>query len=331
MSVSPDSPRATDHDDAHDHPHGHGHDCHHGDGHSHGDTSTADGRRRVAISFVLIASFMGVEVVGGVISGSLALLADAAHMMTDAASLALAWLGYKLAARPADETRTYGFARFRVLAAFSNGLALIALSVWILIEGIARLQSPQPVMGPLLLGIAIIGLIVNLVCFAVLHGGDRNDLNLRGALWHVAGDLLGSVAAIIAAIIIIKTGWMPIDPLLSMLVALLVLVAGIRITKQAAHILAQGAPAGLTAPAIADDLKTHIAGIACITDIHIWSLTEKDTIITLIVHPTDDQSADPLCTRIRQRLADEFTITHATIEIVPPSQDHAIDPAAKTA
>ena len=221
--------------DPHTHTHAHGESCDHGHaGHTHADTSTADGRRRVAISFVLIASFMFVEVAGGVISGSLALLADAAHMLTDAASLALAWIGYKLAARPADETRTYGFARVRVLAAFTNGLALIALAAWILIEGVQRLQSPQPVMGPLLLGIAVIGLVVNLICFAVLHGGDREDLNLRGALWHVAGDLLGSLAAIIAAIIIIKTGWMPIDPILSMLVAILVLVAGVRITNSPA-------------------------------------------------------------------------------------------------
>ncbi len=311
MSAPSDSSIGTGHD--------HGHDCSHGGGHSHGDTSSADGRRRVAIAFVLIASFMGVEVVGGVISGSLALLADAAHMMTDAASLALAWLGYKLAARPADEMRTYGFARVRVLAAFTNGLALIALSAWILAEGIARLQAPQPVMGPLLLTIACIGLVVNLVCFAVLHGGDRTDLNLRGALWHVAGDLLGSVAAIIAAVIIIQTRWMPIDPILSMLVAILVLVAGVRITKQAGHILAQGAPAGLNASAIANDLKRHVDGIADITDMHIWSLTEKDTVITLRVLPTHDQAADPLCTRIRKYLADTHAIGHATIELVPLS------------
>lgn len=307
MSTSPHSHAATDHE--------HHHQCDHG--HSHGDTSTADGRRRVAIAFVLIASFMGVEVVGGVISSSLALLADAAHMLTDAASLALAWLGYKLAARPADDKRTYGHARFRVLAAFTNGLALIALSVWILFEGIVRLQAPQPVMGPLLLIIATIGFIVNIICFAVLHGGDRTDLNLRGALWHVAGDLLGSVAAIIAAIIIIQTGWMPIDPILSMLVALLVLVAGVRIARQAGHILAQVAPEGLTTARIAESLKSNIKEITEITDMHIWSLTEKDTVITLRVHPAHGQSPHPLCARIRDHLAQTFAIRHATIEIVP--------------
>jgi len=299
------------HNHAHDHAHG---DCEHG--HSHGDTSTSDGRRRVAISFFLIASFMFVEVAGGLISGSLALLADAAHMLTDAASLALAWIGYKLAAKPADETRTFGFARFRILAAFTNGLALIVLAVWIMIEGIQRLQAPQPVMGQLLLGIAFVGLVVNMLCFAVLHGGDRQDLNLRGALWHVAGDLLGSVAAIIAAIIIIQTGWLPIDPILSMLVAVLVISAGIRITKQAGHILVQGAPAGLTPQIIEEDLKAHVDGIASLSDIRIWSLTEKDTIATLCVSPAEGQTTDPLCTRIRARLAEAFAIKQLTIEII---------------
>lgn len=302
--------------DPHTHTHAHGESCDHGHAsHTHADTSTADGRRRVAISFVLIASFMFVEVAGGVISGSLALLADAAHMLTDAASLALAWIGYKLAARPADETRTYGFARVRVLAAFTNGLALIALAAWILIEGVQRLQSPQPVMGPLLLGIAVIGLVVNLICFAVLHGGDREDLNLRGALWHVAGDLLGSLAAIIAAIIIIKTGWMPIDPILSMLVAILVLVAGVRITKQSGHILIQGAPDTLTPEKVRAALGPELNEVASIDDIHIWSLSEKDTVITLKISANRSQSTEQLRARIRSKLTQSFAFSQLTVEI----------------
>lgn len=302
-----------------DQSHTHDHDCNHGHGHSHGDTSTADGRRRVAISFFLIASFMFVEVAGGLISGSLALLADAAHMLTDAASLGLAWIGYKLAARPADETRTYGFSRLRVLAAFTNGLALIALAIWIMFEGVQRLLAPQPVIGPLLLGIAIIGLLVNLICFAVLHGGDRDDLNLRGALWHVAGDLLGSVAAIVAALIIIQTGWLPIDPILSMFVALLVIIAGVRIAKQAGHVLVQGAPKGLTPGLLKTDLTANVDGIANISDLHIWSLTEKHPVVTLQVSPKTGHSAATLCSKIRTRLAQSFAIKQLTIEIIEPT------------
>lgn len=286
-----------------------------GHSHSHGDVSTADGRRRVAIAGFLTGGFMLAEIAGGLISGSLALLADAAHMLTDAASLGLAWFGYKLAARPADETRTFGFSRMRILAAFVNGLALLALAAWITVEGIQRLIDPQPVMGPLLLGVAIVGLLVNLICFYVLVSGDHDDLNLRGAILHVAGDLLGSVAAIAAAIIIIFTGWMPIDPLLSILVAVLVGIAGWRVTREAGHILAQGAPSGLTPARITADLIETVPGVAEIGHIHIWSLTEKETIGSL--EARIEAGADPHETRdaIKKRLTDTFGLAHTTVEI----------------
>lgn len=294
--------------------------CHHdhtigGHGHSHGDVSTADGRRRVAIAGFLTGGFMFAEVAGGLLSGSLALLADAAHMLTDAASLGLAWFGYKLAARPATETHTFGYSRMRILAAFVNGLALLALSVWITIEAIQRLISPQPVIGPLLLGVAIVGLLVNLICFYILVSGDHDDLNLRGAILHVAGDLLGSVAAIAAAIIIIFKGWMPIDPLLSMLVALLVGIAGWRVTKEAGHILAQGTPGELSPARITADLMENVQGLAEISHIHVWSLTEKEAIGSLEARIKADADPQKTAAAIRQRLTQTFGLAHTTIQI----------------
>ncbi|MAM08342.1 MAG: cation transporter, partial [Hyphomonas sp.] len=223
------------HDHGHNHGHGHGHDHHDHDHHDHdhhADMSSADSRRRVAIAGLLTAAFMIAEIVGGVISGSLALLADAAHMLTDAGSLALAWVGYKLADRPADPQRSYGFARMKILAAFTNGILLVLLSLWIVWEAIHRLLEPVEVMGNVLMAVAVGGLIVNIIAFAILHGGSKEDLNLQGALWHVAGDLLGSVAAIGAAVIIMTTGWMAADSILSVLVALLVLFAGVRIARK---------------------------------------------------------------------------------------------------
>lgn len=294
--------------------HSHDHDHAHHD-HSHADVSSADGRRRVAIAGLLTASFMIAEVAGGLISGSLALLADAAHMLTDAASLALAWFGYKLAARPADETRTFGFSRFRVLAAFTNGLALLALSVWITIEGVQRLMAPQDVMGPLLLGVAVVGLLVNIASFTVLHGGDHEDLNMRGALWHVAGDLLGSVAAILAALIIIYTGWMPIDPILSILVAVLVAVAGWRITRDAGHILVQGAPKGLSKEAISKDIMDNVAGLENIGHIHAWSLTEKQPMVSLEATLSQNTCPETARNAIKARMEDAFHVSHTTVEI----------------
>jgi len=180
-----------------------GHQCSgHHDHAAHADLDTADGRKRVAIACVITALFAVVEVVGGIISGSLALLADAAHMLTDSASLALAWLGYWFAAKAPDDTRSFGFGRMRVLAAFVNGIALLALAAWIMVEGVLRLLNPQPVIGVTMLVIAIGGLVVNLIAAFILHGGDNKDINLSGALWHVLGDLLGSVAAIAAAMVI---------------------------------------------------------------------------------------------------------------------------------
>lgn len=303
-------------------PSGHSHD-HHSHDHSHADVSHADGRRRVAIAGLLTGSFMIAEVAGGLISGSLALLADAAHMLTDAASLGLAWLGYRLAARPADETRTFGFVRFRILAAFTNGLALLVLSAWILIEGVQRLADPQPVIGPLLLGVATVGLLVNLASFAVLHGGDQEDLNMRGALWHVAGDLLGSVAAILAALIIIYTGWMPIDPILSMLVALLVAVAGWRITRQSAHILVQGAPDDLTPDQIREDILANVPGIEHITHIHAWSLTEKEAIVSLEARIAPEICPHTTRDAIKARLMSTFSLHHSTVEITREEETDA--------
>ena len=299
----------------HDHSHAHGHGHHH-DHAAHVDTDTADGRRRVAIACVLTAAFMVAEVIGGILSGSLALIADAAHMMTDAASLALAWLGYWFAAKPADEMRSYGFGRMRVLAAFTNGLALLALSVWIMVEGMLRLADPQPVLGGIMLWVAVGGLVVNLIAFAILHGGDSEDINLSGAMWHVAGDLLGSIAAIGAAVVIIFTGWTPIDPILSILVAVLVLVAGVRITRRAGHILLQGAPEGLTPETIRSALIGQVDGIEDAGHIHVWTLTEDKPMVTLDVTAAPGTCTERLRRAVKERLHDELHVHHVTVEIV---------------
>jgi cobalt-zinc-cadmium efflux system protein len=278
--------------------------------------TTADSRRRVAIAAVLTAAFMMAEVAGGLISGSLALLADAAHMLTDAASLTLAWVGYKLAERPADPSRSYGFGRMKVLAAFTNGIALIALACWIVWEAIHRLLDPTPVLGEIMIWIAAGGLIVNILAAWVLHGGDKHDLNLQGALWHVIGDLLGSVAAIAAAIVILTTGWTPADPILSVLVAFLVLFAGIQIARKSGHILLEGAPDGLRSDDIRQDLVDHVPNIAGVTHIHAWALTESKPLITLEVTAIAGACAETLRRDVKARLAERFDVSHATVEIV---------------
>lgn len=294
---------------AHAHSHNHAHD------HGAAAKDTADGRRRVAIAALLTFAFMIAEVIGGVISGSLALLADAAHMLTDAGSLALAWLGFVLAARPADQYRSFGWGRFKILAAFVNGLTLIALAIWILVEAGTRLLDPQPVMGSLLLIIATLGLGVNIIAFLILHGGDQEDLNMRAALWHVAGDLLGSLAAIAAAITIIFTAWMPIDPILSALVAVIILVGGVRLVRRTTHILIQGVPAGLSPDLIKTDLEATLDGIERVGDVHAWALTEAKSIVTLDIKARSGVCVESLRRALKARLKEQFGVDHVTIEI----------------
>lgn len=302
---------------ADNHTHSHA-DGSHDHGHHHALPETADARKRVAFAAILTFVFMIAEVAGGLISGSLALLADAAHMLTDAGSLALAWLGFKLAERPADEYRSFGWARFKILAAFVNGMALLVLAAWIVFEAVQRLIDPQPVMGGVLMGVAIAGLLVNIIAFFLLHGGDREDLNLRGALWHVAGDLLGSIAAIAAAIVIIFTGWMPIDPLLSILVAVLIVIGGVRITLQSAHILIEGVPSGLDPADIKADLEASLPDAARVDHIHAWALTEQKPLVTLEVTAREGACLDTLRKAVKARLSEKFGVSHATVEVRKP-------------
>ncbi|WP_308240275.1 cation diffusion facilitator family transporter [Mesorhizobium sp. J428] len=195
-----------DHHDHHDH--AHGHEGHSHGGHSHNHAEGAD-KTRVLIAALLTGGFMVAEAVGGLVTGSLALLADAGHMLTDSVSLVLAWYAFSLAGRAATARMTYGFDRVKTLVAYTNGLTIFAIGIWICWEAVERFAVPQPVLGWPMLAVALVGLGINIAAFFVLHGGDRENLNMRGAMLHVMGDLLGSVAALAAALIIIWTGWYP--------------------------------------------------------------------------------------------------------------------------
>jgi cobalt-zinc-cadmium efflux system protein len=303
------------HSHAHDHGHDHDHDHHgsgHGHAHAHGDRSNA---ARVGLAALLTGGFMTVEVVGGVISGSLALLADAGHMLSDFASLMLAWVGFRIARRPADNRRTFGFARFSILAAFTNGLALAAIGVWILIEAGLRLYDPHPVAAATMLWIAAAGLVVNLVAFATLHGADRDNLNIRGALAHVAGDLLGSVAAILAGLIILWTGWTPADPILSALVALILMRSAWSLIRDAGHVLLEGAPSSVDVRAVSQDLVQNVAGVLDVHHAHAWSLDGRRPMMTLHARVAEEARADAVLARIKERLLSRHGIDHATVEI----------------
>jgi cobalt-zinc-cadmium efflux system protein len=272
--------------------------------------------KRLQIALLLTGTFMIVEVIGGILSGSLALLADAGHMLTDTMALALAALAFRVSSRPADSKRSYGYQRFQILAAFINGLTLLVVVGWILFEAVRRLMSPPEVMGPMMLAVASAGLLVNIFAFIVLHGGDKENMNIQGATLHVAGDLLGSVAAIVAAIVIIYTAWMPIDPILSILVALLILRSAWYLLKRSAHILLEGAPEWLDQDRMQKRLIERIPAVNSIHHVHVWGLTPQHLMLTMHValkdnppHPTD------VVRRVKNVLREDFGISHSTIEI----------------
>ena len=309
-----------------EHPHDHGHGGHsHGPTLSSGDTPEArrSKERAILIAAVLTGGFMGAEVVGGLVSGSLALLADAGHMLTDFASLVLAWLAFRLARRPADWKRTYGFDRFSVLAAFVNGISLFAIAAWILFEAVQRLRDPSEVLGGLMLWVAVGGLIVNVLAFWVLSRAEGDNLNVRAAALHVLGDLLGSVAAIIASLVIIWTGWTPIDPILSVLVVLLILRSAWAVVRESGHILLEGAPEGFDARAVAADLEAQLPGVARAHHVHAWSITQERPMATLEVETAPGADADAVRRAVKDRVRETTGMKHVTVEVVEPAANEA--------
>jgi cobalt-zinc-cadmium efflux system protein len=311
------------HDHDHDHDHEHNHD------HDHGPVAAGDNARTLGWVLLLITVFMVVEVIGGLVSGSLALLADAAHMATDAMALALAFFAALAARRPADQKHSYGHQRIPVLAAFVNGFTLILLAGWIIFEAVQRLMSPQPVLAGVMLVVAAGGLLVNLIALRALHGGHSHDINTQGAMAHVIGDLLGSVAAILAAVIVMFTGWVRIDPLLSMLVAGLIIVSGGRLMRRAGHVLLEGVPPGISPAEVARVLNEEIEGIDGpdgIHHVHAWSLAPGKPLVTLHARVAEGIDAQRTLEAIHALLDRRFGVDHATVQIeFAPCPDQPCD------
>ena len=306
----------------HHHEHGHAghHDHGHGHHHHHHHSVNEQNEGRMALAAILTGLFMVVEAIGGWISGSLALLADAGHMLTDFAALSMAWLAFRLARRPADWRRTFGFERFAILIAFVNGLTLFAIAGFIVFEAIKRLGSPVEILGPTMMAVAIVGLIVNIVVFYILSGADKENLNVRGAALHVIGDMLGSIAAIIASIVIIYTGWMPADLIVSVIVALIILRSAWYIVKESAHILLEGAPDGLDRRAIRKDLLETFSELRCVDHIHAWSISQERPMITLEAQIEANASIEENTRAIKAHLSEKFGVSHATVEVTRSKQ-----------
>ena len=284
-------------------------DCNH---HAHGHRANS---QRLLWALAVILVFMVVEVVGGVISGSLALLADAAHMLTDGFALALAASAQIFAVRPADSKLHFGYRRAQVLAAFVNGVLMAILLVWIVVEAIQRFVSPSEVDASLMFWVALVGLVANAVAFKILHRSHDHDVNMRGALLHVMGDMLGSVAAIIAAVVIGLTGWMPIDPLLSLLVAGLIGVSAIRLIRETTHILLEGAPEDIDVTELVAGLKKASPVIKGVHHVQIWQITPGHSQLTLhaCVENADDAAA--AMEAAKDFLEQQYKISETTIQV----------------
>ena len=300
------------------------------DKHGHGQDGGGNNRSRVLVALCLTGGFMFIEVIGGLLSGSLALLADAAHMLLDTVALFLTWLAFRLSGKPADRARTYGYHRFPILAAFTNGISLLFIVGWIFIEAVQRLLHPVEVLPGPMFAVATVGLLVNVAAAVVLHGAERDNLNIRSAFLHVMGDLLGSLAAIAASVVIMVSGWMLIDPILSVLVGVLILRSAWFLVRDAGHVLLEGAPARLDVQEIGSDLVGNLDPIEDVHHVHAWSLAQDRTLLTLHARIGEGVDADAAINDIHRRLSERFGVHHATVQIEIEScvDDGPVVPAA---
>lgn len=330
MANKDDKTQSHHHSHGHDHDHANDHSL--SDQHSHSPKVSNNNERVVLIGFVLTFGFMIAEVIGGVISGSLALIADAGHMFTDAAALALAWAGFRFGRRKGDDKRTFGYMRFEILAGFINSITLILLVGWIVYEAIQRLITPGPVLAGPMLVVATLGLAVNIGVYWMLMQGDRDHVNIKGAMIHVLGDLLGSVAAITAAIAIYYTGWTPIDPILSLLLSAIVLRSAWLLLKSSLHILMEGSPQNVVVSEMCKSLVDRVEGTGAISHVHVWSITSGKPVATLVIQIDNDADPARVVRELKTVMATEFGITHSTVEIDwdGTASDCSIDPATSS-
>lgn len=284
--------------------------------HSHGHDAS---RKRLAIVLALVAGYMVAEVIGGMITNSLALIADAGHMLSDAAALALSLFAMWIGQRPPTPKRTFGYQRTEVLAALVNGATLVAISIYIFVEAWERFRAPPEVHGGLMMWIATGGLAVNLLGLWLLNAGRGESLNVRGAWLHVLTDALGSVGAIAGGVLIWAYGWYWADPAVSVLIGVLVIYSSWALLKETVSVLMEGAPTGIDVDAVRSALL-EIEGVTAVHDLHVWSITSG--VSSLSAHVRADGATPALLLgQIRVLLIERFDIEHSTIQLDPPGHE----------
>ncbi|MBZ0270657.1 cation diffusion facilitator family transporter [bacterium] len=326
--------RGHDHGHDHKHHHGHGHGHEHGHGHTHsgffvvhrpGELSgeipehRPKEKRRLKIAIAVTTTAMVVEVIGGVITGSLALISDAGHMLTHSFALVVSVLAMYLAARPTKKERAFGLYRTEVLAALFNAVTLVVITGFIAVEAWERLMAPQPILAWQMFGVAVFGLIVNVATALILMGAGHGDINFRSAFLHMVGDTMSSVVIVIGAVVIRYTGWVWIDPVLSVMICGVILYWAYGLTRDSVGILMETAPKGLAVEAVEHGIKERFPDIAKVTDVHIWVITSGLNAMTAcLAVPADmDLAAQKaLSHEVRHFVLDEFDIGHAVFEYV---------------
>lgn len=293
--------------------HQHGHDA---DAHAHPHITRAEGsRRRLLAVLMLTVVYMFAEFAGGWWTGSLALLADAGHMLADVAALALALTAAWFAARPANPTKTYGYYRLEILAAFANGIVLVVVSLRILYEAYARWAAPPEIQrGGVMIAVAVGGLLINIACAGLLHGDHKQDLNVRGAWLHVLGDALGSVGAIAAGALVAGFGWQRADPLFSALIALLIIWSSWNLIREATNVLLEGTPAHINLAAVEDAIR-ETSGVEDVHDLHVWTITSGREALSAHVKHAHAVSQPDLLRELRLKLNEQFGLDHLTIQM----------------
>ena len=321
-----------DRDDHSGHDH-HGHDDHHDHDHDFRDASM----RSLIIALALISGFMVVEVVGGIISGSLALLADAGHMITDAAAIGLALLALAVSRREASAASTFGFRRTEVLATMLNALSLWLIAAWILFEAATRLEAilhshyDETIDAGWMLGVGGVGLVVNIIAAWVLHRQARHSMNVEGAMKHVLADMLGSVGVVVSAVIIYFTEWYIVDPILSVVIVVIILASTWRLTVKVYGVLMEGAPEHIDVYDLCDDIL-ELEGVTVIHDVHVWSLVSGYDMATahILVDPElTAEQLERLRTQTRDMMINNYGISHATVQLEQSTltcvEDHHVD------
>jgi cobalt-zinc-cadmium efflux system protein len=282
----------------------------------------ASNRRLLAISLTITTVVMVVQIVGAALSGSLALLADAAHMFTDAAALVIALVASAVAARPANDRRTFGYQRAEVFGALANGVILLALSAWVAAEAVMRLLNPSEteISGGLMLAVAVIGLVANAIAMWLLGSAQRRSINVRGAYLEVLGDLLGSAAVIVAAIVILTTGWAPADAVASLLIAAMIVPRAIGLLREVVSVLGEGAPKGMQVQEIRDHIL-GTPGVVDVHDLHVWQLTRGAPVFSahVIVDDAalDDGRSGRILASLQGCLSQHFDVEHSTFQLEP--------------